>query len=90
MSNQYTVIGKDVPRTDGREKATGSAVYTDDIKLPGMLYGKLLRSPVAHARIVNIDVSKAAALPGVKCVITGEDTPKIKYGNWRLFPVTPG
>ena len=47
-----------------------------------------MRSPVAHARIAHIDVSKAAALPGVKCVITGEDTPKIKYGNWRLFPVT--
>ena len=88
MNNEHQVIGHDVPRTDGREKATGSAVYTDDIKLPGMLHGKLLRSPVAHARIAHIDVSKAAALPGVKCVITGEDTPKIKYGNWRLFPVT--
>ena len=86
--SDYQIIGHDIPRTDGREKATGTAVYTDDIKLPGMLHGKLLRSPVAHARILNIDVSKAAALPGVKCVITGEDTPKIKYGNWRLFPVT--
>ena len=87
MSN-FSVIGKDIHRTDGREKATGSAVYTDDIKLPGMLHGKLLRSPVAHARIAHIDVRRAAALPGVKCVITGEDTPKIKYGNWRLFPIT--
>ncbi|NNF98832.1 MAG: molybdopterin-dependent oxidoreductase [Desulfobacteraceae bacterium] len=83
-----TIIGKDIPRTDGRVKATGEAIYTDDIKLPGMLHGKLLRSPVAHARIVNIDVRKARALPGVKCIITGADTPKIKFGNWRLFPAT--
>ncbi len=88
MSNEYDVIGHDIPRTDGREKATGQAIYTDDIKLPGMLHGKLLRSPMAHARIAHIDISKAVALPGVKCVITGEDTPKIKYGNWRLFPIT--
>ncbi len=86
--DKYSVIGKDIPRVDGREKATGAAIYTDDIKLPGMLHGKLLRSPVPHARIRSIDVSKARRLPGVKCVITGEDTPKIKYGNWRLFPAT--
>ena len=86
--DDYTVIGKDLPRVDGREKATGTALYTDDIKLPGMLHGKLLRSPVPHASIRSIDVSKARRLPGVKCVITGEDTPKVKYGNWRLFPAT--
>ena len=86
--NQFNIVGKDVPRTDARAKATGSAIYTDDIKLPGMLHGKLLRSPVAHARIVKLDVKKARALPGVKCVLTCEDTPKIRYGNWRLFPAT--
>ena len=85
---QFELVGKDLPRTDAWAKATGSAIYTDDMKLPGMLYGKLLRSPVPHARIAHIDVSKALSLPGVKCVITGEDTPKIKYGNWRLFPDT--
>ncbi|MBW1680010.1 MAG: molybdopterin-dependent oxidoreductase [Deltaproteobacteria bacterium] len=84
----YSIVGRDIPRRDARSKATGSAVYTDDIKLPGMLHGRILRSPVPHARILNIDVSRAAALPGVKCVITGQDTPKIKYGNWRLFPAT--
>ncbi|MFH0729574.1 MAG: xanthine dehydrogenase family protein molybdopterin-binding subunit [Pseudomonadota bacterium] len=85
---QFSIVGKSVPRNDGRAKATGSSIYTDDIKLPGMLHGRLLRSPFAHARIVNIDTSRAAALPGVKCVIKGDDTPKIKYGNWRLFPDT--
>ena len=84
----FNIVGKNVPRTDGPAKATGTAIYTDDIKLPGMLYGKLLRSAKAHARILNIDITKATALPGVKCVITGQDTPKIKYGNWRLFPGT--
>jgi 4-hydroxybenzoyl-CoA reductase alpha subunit len=84
----YATIGKDIPRTDSREKATGAAMYTDDMKLPGMLYGRLLRSPLPHARIVSIDTRRAARLPGVKCVITGEDTPKVKYGNWRLFPST--
>ena len=77
-----------MPRNDARVKATGTAVYTDDIKLPGMLSGRILRSPFAHARIVHIDTSKAEGLPGVRCVITGEDTPKVKYGNWRLFPET--
>ena len=84
----FTIVGKDVPRNDAEAKARGAALYTDDLKLPGMLVGRILRSPVAHARIKRIDVSKALALAGVKCVITGEDTPKIKYGNWRLFPDT--
>jgi 4-hydroxybenzoyl-CoA reductase alpha subunit len=85
---EFSIVGKHVPRNDARAKATGTAVYTDDIKLPGMLHGRLLRSPFAHARIVGIDTSRAEALPGVKCVITGQDIPKVKYGNWRLFPET--
>lgn len=85
---QRNVVGRSVPRIDAPDKARGTAQYTADMKLPGMLYGKLLRSPVPHARIKNIDISKAAALPGVKDVIIGKDTPGIKYGNWRLFPQT--
>ncbi|MBW1851260.1 MAG: molybdopterin-dependent oxidoreductase [Deltaproteobacteria bacterium] len=84
----FDIVGTHVPRNDARAKAMGSAVYADDIKMPGMLHGRILRSPLAHARIVHIDTSKAAALSGVKCVVTGEDTPKIKYGNWRLFSDT--
>ncbi len=86
--NAHRIIGKDIPRTDGRAKATGQAIYADDIKLPGMLYGKLLRSPLPHARILNIDTRKAAAIPGVHCIITGQDIPRVTYGNWRLFPGT--
>ncbi|GAB4289157.1 MAG: xanthine dehydrogenase family protein molybdopterin-binding subunit [Myxococcota bacterium] len=85
---EYSKIGKEIPRADGRAKATGSAIYTDDIKLPGMLHGRLLRSPLPHAKIRHIDISKAKALSGVRCVITGADIPKVKYGNWRLFPET--
>ncbi|HSO72915.1 MAG TPA: 4-hydroxybenzoyl-CoA reductase, partial [Thermodesulfobacteriota bacterium] len=85
---QFMIIGKEVPRNDAEAKARGTALYTDDLKLPGMLHGQILRSPLPHARIKHIDVSKAADLPGVKCVLTAKDTPKIKYGNWRLFPET--
>jgi 4-hydroxybenzoyl-CoA reductase alpha subunit len=88
VMKQFNIVGTDVPRTDAEAKARGAAIYTDDMKLPGMLCGKILRSPLPHALIKHIDVSRAAALPGVKLVITGEDTPKVKYGNWRLFPET--
>jgi 4-hydroxybenzoyl-CoA reductase subunit alpha len=86
MSHNFSIIGKDIPRQDGKAKIMGAAQFSDDLKLPGMLYGKILRSPVAHARIKSIDTSKAEKLPGVKLVITGEDTPKINFGNWRLVP----
>ena len=86
MKTNPKLIGQSVPRLDAPQKVTGQAIYTDDIKLPGMLYCKMLTSPLPHARIKRIDVSKARALPGVKDVIIGEDTPKVKYGNWRLVP----
>lgn len=82
----YQIIGQSVPRPDARAKATGAAVYTDDIVLPGMLHGRLLRSPLPHARILDIDTSRALALSGVKAVVTGRDLPQVRYGNWRLFP----
>ncbi len=65
---ELKVVGKSVPRVDGLEKATGKATFTGDIKLPHMLYGKILRSPYPHARIVNIDTSKAEKLSGMKAV----------------------
>ncbi|MDP2643731.1 MAG: molybdopterin-dependent oxidoreductase [Desulfobacterales bacterium] len=69
----YTVIGKRLPRKDGLVKATGEARFTTDIALPGMLYGKILRSPHAHAGILHIDAGKALKLPGVRAVITGKE-----------------
>ena len=67
---KYSVIGKSLPRKDAVLKVTGEAKFTDDITLPRMLYGKILRSPYPHARILNINTSKAEKLPGVKGVIT--------------------
>ncbi|MCL6477832.1 MAG: 4-hydroxybenzoyl-CoA reductase subunit alpha [Peptococcaceae bacterium] len=80
MSEQYAVIGKSVPRIDALEKVTGRAKYTGDLKFPNMLVGKLLTSPYAHARILNIDTSEAEKLPGVKAIITRKDVPAVKYG----------
>lgn len=75
-----TVIGQPIDNVDAWEKATGKAVYGIDLKLPGMLHGKILRSPLPHARILRIDTSRTETLPGVRAVITAEDTAKIKYG----------
>mgnify|MGYP000604076567 CR=1 FL=1 len=66
-------IGKRTVRPDGEDKVTGRAAYGADYSQPGMLWGKVLRSPHPHARIRSIDTSKAAALPGVKAVMTGKD-----------------
>jgi len=78
--NEYAVIGKSVPKIDGRAKATGQAKYTGDLTFPNMLYGKILTSPHAHAKILHIDTSDAEKLPGVKAVITHKDVPSKKYG----------
>jgi len=76
-SSQYKVIGSRPLRPDGVDKVTGRAVYGADVKLPGMLHGKILRSPHAHARIVSIDVSAAQALPGVRAVVTARELPSV-------------
>jgi len=73
--SKYKVIGTRPIRHDGLDKVTGRAQYSADVTLPGTLYGKVLRSPYAHARIVSIDMSKAVAMPGVKAVVTAKDLP---------------
>jgi xanthine dehydrogenase molybdenum-binding subunit len=74
---EYKVIGTRPIRHDGVDKVTGRAGYGADINLHGMLYGKVLRSPHAHARITYVDVSKAEAHPGVIAVISGKDMPQV-------------
>jgi len=81
----HTIIGKPQRKIEGLAKSSGRAVYTDDITLPGMLHGKILRSPYPHAEIVSIDTSKAEALAGVHAVVTGQDMP-VQYG---IIPWTP-
>ena len=80
MEKELNVVGTRVPMLDAAQKTKGAALFTDDLVLPGMLYGKILRSPVAHAKIVNIDTSKAEKLPGVKGVVTGQAIPDRQYG----------
>jgi len=78
--DRRTIVGQRIDNVDAWDKVTGKAVYGIDLKLPGMLHGKILRSPLPHARILKIDPSRARNLPGVRALITAEDTPKIKYG----------
>ena len=75
-TSDYKVIGTRPIRHDGVDKVTGAAQYGADLNLPGMLYGRVLRSPHAHAKIISIDTSKARALPGVLAVITNSDFPR--------------
>ena len=74
---KYEVVGTRPIRQDGVDKVTGRAIYGIDVSMPGMLHGKVLRSPHAHARILGIDVSKALAVDGVHAVITGADMPDV-------------
>ncbi|MDA2934549.1 xanthine dehydrogenase family protein molybdopterin-binding subunit, partial [Acidobacteria bacterium AH-259-D05] len=67
------IVGHSQPRIDARQKVTGQAVYGTDLQVPGMLYGKILRSQVSHARLKNVDASAALALPGVRTVLVGRD-----------------
>jgi CO/xanthine dehydrogenase Mo-binding subunit len=86
------LVGTSVPRADGADKVTGRARYVADLSLPGMLAGKVLRSPYAHARIVRIDTAAARAIPGVYAVLCGEDTPKIPWGFFvpDQYPLSVG
>ena len=82
---KYNILNTHTHNIDGIAKVTGRAQYTFDITRPGMLYGKILRSPHPHAKIKNIDASKALALSGVKAVVTGKDTLGVKQGIWRRY-----
>lgn len=81
---KYTVIGTRPIRHDGTDKVTGRAIYGADVQMAGLLHGKVLRSPHAHARIRSIEVSRALALPGVKAVVTAEDLPEVGDQTVRL------
>jgi CO/xanthine dehydrogenase Mo-binding subunit len=74
LGRELSVIGRSIDRRDALDKVTGAAIYSSDMTLPGMLHAKILRSPHAHARIVRIDTSRAAALPGVRAVLSLENT----------------
>ena len=75
------VVGKPTPRVEGELKVTGKAQYSADLKLPNMLWGRCLRSPISSGRIKSIDISKALQAPGVRAVITGTDVPGLRIGR---------
>jgi len=83
MTTDFSIIGKPTAMVDAAEKTTGSGKYTDDLSVPGMLVGKILHSPFPHARIVQIDTSRAEKLEGVVAVVVGKDAPN-PYG---ILPV---
>ncbi|MBI5444281.1 MAG: molybdopterin-dependent oxidoreductase [Deltaproteobacteria bacterium] len=80
MANKYRVVGQRLPKADAALKATGDAKFAADLAVPGMLWGRVLRSHVPHAKILHIDTSRAERLPGVRAVVTGQDFPPVKYG----------
>ncbi|MFQ6078130.1 MAG: xanthine dehydrogenase family protein molybdopterin-binding subunit [Thermodesulfobacteriota bacterium] len=80
------VVGQPVRRVDAIEKVTGRAIYGDDLKFSNMLYGKALRSPYAHARILNINATRAQRLPGVKALVTGKEIPVLGGEALKDYP----
>ncbi|MSQ40289.1 MAG: xanthine dehydrogenase family protein molybdopterin-binding subunit, partial [Dehalococcoidia bacterium] len=94
LTRSYKVVGTRPVRPDGTDKVTGRAKYGADVQIAGLLYGKVLRSPHAHAWIKRIDTSKAEALPGVKAVVTNLDLPDVPAGpvsygeSYQLVPHT--
>ncbi|MFQ5911887.1 MAG: xanthine dehydrogenase family protein molybdopterin-binding subunit [Nitrospinota bacterium] len=81
MRESFSVLGKPIPSIESREKSMGMGEYVTDVVLPGMLWGKILRSPLPHARILHVDTSRALAHRGVKAVLTGGDLPPIPIGH---------
>jgi carbon-monoxide dehydrogenase large subunit len=80
----HRIVGQPIGRVDGIEKVSGAARYSGDVTLPGLVWGKALRSPLPHARILRIDTAKARALPGVLAVLTAADLPNVLVGR-RMF-----
>jgi CO/xanthine dehydrogenase Mo-binding subunit len=88
MTTSFSAIGQPVPQDEGPDKVSGKALYAADLMLPGMLWGKVLRSPYAHAKILSIDTAKASQVPGVHAVLTGQDLPDRRVGRLlRDIPV---
>ena len=87
---EHSVVGKSVPRLEAPDKATGKALYGVDISLRGMLVGKILRSIHPHARVINVDTSKAERLAGVKAVLTGATAPQMEREIMAMRPAAKG
>src|SRR5205807_8653416 len=84
MAEELRVVGRSLVKPDAYPKVTGQTRFADDLALPRMVYGRILRSPHPHARVLHVDTARARALPGVLAVLTGEDLP-VKFG---ILPVS--
>ena len=82
MATTFSSVGHSFVHGEGPEKVTGRTVYGVDVTRPSMLWGKTLRSPLPHARIVSIDTSRAKRIPGVHAVLTGDDVPTTRVGRF--------
>jgi len=78
---EVKIVGTAVPRAEGSDKVSGQTIYAADVKLPGLLWAKILRSPHPHALIRRIDTSQAEKVPGVKAIITGADVKGFLIGK---------
>src|SRR5512145_1879934 len=88
VPTSFAAIGQPVPQEEGPDKVSGKALYAADVLLPGMLWGKVLRSPYPHANIVSIDTARARQVPGFHAVLTGQDLPDRRVGRLlRDIPV---
>src|SRR5262249_30642408 len=88
VTTSFSAIGQPVTQDAGPDKVAGKALYAADVQLPGMLWGKVLRSPYPHANILSIDTAKASQVPGVHAVLTGQDIPDRRVGRLlRDIPV---
>lgn len=88
MTTPFSAIGQPIPQDEGPDKVSGKALYAADLRLPGMLWGEVLRSPYAHANILSIDTTRARQVHGVHAVLTGRDLPDRRVGRLlRDIPV---
>ncbi|MCP4357525.1 MAG: xanthine dehydrogenase family protein molybdopterin-binding subunit, partial [Chloroflexi bacterium] len=78
--NRQPIIGKRIPKLDAPDKATGRAVYGHDVRLPGMLHGRILYSQHPHARVTHMDTTRAENVRGVKAILTAADNPPTHFG----------
>ena len=85
---QLDVVGQCVPRLDALEKVTGRATYTVDLRRSGMLHAAIVRAPIAHGRVLTLDLAPALAVPGVRAVLRREDVDDVRYDSGKLFDST--
>src|SRR3954464_13012159 len=88
LDTPLDVVGQCVPRADALEKVTGVAIYTADLKRPGMLYAAIVRAPIAHGRVVSIDLAPCLEVPGVREVLELSDVRDVRYDGGQLFDHT--